>query len=72
LQRILAGECAARKLLNNDARSAIQSEKPQIVWCGANDSSRRYNRVLQRARCRFSGETLVGLHLPGLRLVRAR
>jgi hypothetical protein len=46
--------------LNNSARSAFQSEKPQIVWCDPSDSSRRYGRGAQRARCGFSGETHTG------------
>ena len=49
-----------REPLNNSARSAFQSEKPQIVWCDTSDSSRSYGRVAQRARCGFSGETLSG------------
>src|SRR6056297_406002 len=43
--------------LNNYARSAFQSEKPQIVWCDTSDSSHRYGREARRARCGFSGET---------------
>jgi len=50
----------AREPLNTSARSAFQSEKPQIVWCDTSDSSRSYGRVAQRARCGFSGETLTG------------
>jgi hypothetical protein len=46
--------------LNNSARSAFPSEKSQIVWCDPSDSSRRYGRGAQRARCGFSGETLTG------------
>jgi len=49
-----------REPLNNSARSAFQSEKPQIVWCDVSDSSRSYDRTAQRARCGFSGETLSG------------
>jgi len=47
-----------REPLSNSARSAFQSEKPQIVWCEPSDSSRSYDRGPQRARCGFSGETL--------------
>ena len=49
-----------REPLNNYARSAFQSEKPQITWCDASDSSRSYGRVARRARCGFSGETPMG------------
>ena len=49
-----------REPLNNSVRGAFQSEKPQIVWCDASDSSRRYDLVAQRARCGFSGETHMG------------
>ncbi|MGY6555913.1 MAG: hypothetical protein ACXIUM_15450, partial [Wenzhouxiangella sp.] len=41
-------ERKSREPLNNDAWSAFQSEKPQIVWCDASDSSRRYGRAAQR------------------------
>ncbi len=58
----------SREPLNNSARSAFQSEKPQIVWCSyhdkRSDSSRSYGRVAIvmtiRARCGFSGETHTG------------
>ena len=53
------GAEARREALNNYARSAFQSEKPQIVWCDASDSSRCYGRVAIVmticARCGFSG-----------------
>jgi hypothetical protein len=52
--------------LNNSARSAFPSEKSQIVWCDPSDSSRRYGRGAQRARCGFSGETLTGRVFAGL------
>jgi len=51
--------------LNNYVRSAFQSEKPQIVWCVASDSSRSYGRVARRARCGFSGETHTGRGFAG-------
>jgi len=54
-----------REPLNNSARSAFQSEKPQIVRAVASDSSRRYGRVTSRARCGFSGETLSGRAFAG-------
>jgi len=56
----LLAASAAREPLNNSARSAFQSEKPQIVWCDASDSSRSYGRGSRRASCDFSGETLTG------------
>jgi len=49
-----------REPLNNPARSAFQSGKPQIVRGEPSDSSRSYGRGSQRARCGFSGETLTG------------
>ena len=51
---------ALREPLNNSARSAFQSEKPQIVWGEPSDSSHSYGRGSQRARCGFSGETRTG------------
>jgi len=51
---------ARREPLNNSARSAFQSEKPQIVWGEPSDSSHSYGRGSQRARCGFSGETRTG------------
>jgi|SRR6056297_294994 len=51
--------------LNNPAWSAFQSEKPQIVWCQPSDSSHRYGRGWQRARCGFSGETHTGRAFAG-------
>jgi len=56
---------AAKEPLNKSARSAFQSEKPQIVRAVASDSSRRYGRVTSRARCGFSGETLSGRAFAG-------
>jgi len=55
----------AREPLNKSARSAFQSEKPQIVRCDTSDSSRSYGRVAQRARCGFSGETHTGRAFAG-------
>jgi len=54
-----------REPLNKSARSAFQSEKPQIVRAVASDSSRGYGRVTSRARCGFSGETLSGRAFAG-------
>ena len=56
---------AAKEPLNKSARSAFQSEKPQIVRAVASDSSRRYGRVTSRARCGCSGETHAGRALAG-------
>jgi len=53
----MLGRDGLREPLNNYAWSAFQSEKPQIVWCDASDSSLSYGRVARRARCGFSGET---------------
>jgi len=50
--------------LNIEARNAFQSIKRQIAWSVAKNSSRRYDRVLQRARCGFPGETPVGRASP--------
>ena len=69
--RFTGGSCC-REPLNNSARSAFQSEKPQIVWCDASDSSHSYGQGSQRARCGFSGETLRDGPLRGLRLVWPR
>ncbi len=51
--------------LNNSARSAFRSEKPQIVRCDASDSSRSYGRVTRLSRCGFSGETRMGRAFAG-------
>jgi len=51
---------ALREPLNNSARSAFQSEKPQIVGGEPSDSSHSYGQGSQRARCGFSGETRTG------------
>jgi len=58
--------------MNTSARSAFQSEKPQIVWGDPSDSSRSYDRGSQRARCGFSGETPRDGPLRGLRFVWTR
>jgi len=42
------------------------------VWCEPSDSSHRYGRGSQRARCGFSGETLRDGPLRGLRLAWTR
>ena len=55
----------SKEPLNNSARSAFQSEKPQIVGCDVSDSSRSYDRTAKRARCGFSGETLSGRAFAG-------
>ncbi|MDT8439894.1 MAG: hypothetical protein RQ729_12895 [Wenzhouxiangellaceae bacterium] len=62
---VLLAYFQAREPLNKSARSAFQSEKPQIVRAVASDSSRRYGRVTSRARCGFSGETLSGRAFAG-------
>jgi len=51
--------------LNNSARSAFQSEKPQIVCRDTSDSSRRYGRVAQQTRWALSGETHMGRAFAG-------
>jgi hypothetical protein len=51
--------------LNKSTWSAFRSEKPQIVRAVTSDSSRRYGRVASRARCGFSGETLMGRAFAG-------
>src|SRR6056297_4357058 len=56
---------ALRESLNNSARSAFQSEKPQIVRGEPSDSSHSYGRDSPRARCGFSGETLLGRAFAG-------
>jgi len=49
-----------REPLNNSARSAFWSERPQIGRCGASDSSHSYGRAAQRSRCGLSGKTRSG------------
>src|SRR6056297_4142239 len=56
---------ALREPLNSSARSAFQSEKPQIVRGEPSDSSHSYGRDSPRARCGFSGETLLGRAFAG-------
>jgi hypothetical protein len=58
--------------LGRPARSAFRSERPQIVWRDARDSSRRYGRGSQRARCGLAVETLRDGPLRGLRRVWTR
>ena len=61
-----------REPLTDAARSAFQSEKPQIVGCEPKDSSHSYGKGAQRARCGFSGETRRDGPLRALRRALAR
>jgi hypothetical protein len=56
---------ALKEPLNNSARSAFWSERPQIVRCNTSDSSRSYGRVAQRSRCGLSGKTHTGRAFAG-------
>ena len=46
--------------MDKSARSAFQSEKPQIAWFDAIGSAPSYHRVARRTRYGFAGETPSG------------
>jgi len=58
--------------LNNYARSAFQSKKPQIGWCDAGESSRSYGQVAIVITIRTSYETALVQAVPAQASAKGR